>query len=141
MRWLGDGAKVYDIPRQVATEFTGTKAPEESLKLLRPVIPSPSKGTEPGHKPYLGIQKLIVLRVLPSNEGVITFYFAGFGVTGKHQTKTLEPSTPAVRGNQNIAGGFKYLTVSYSMLLPNLHVYYPEPKYLIIPDTPNPKLH
>ena len=31
---------------------------------------------------YLGIQRPTVLRVLPSNSGVITYYFVGFGVTG-----------------------------------------------------------
>ena len=35
------------------------------------------------HTVYLGIQKPIVLRVLPCNEGVITYYLVGFGVTGK----------------------------------------------------------
>ena len=30
-------------------------------------------------KPYLGIQKPTVLRLLPFNEGVITCYFVGFG--------------------------------------------------------------
>ena len=34
------------------------------------------------HTHYLGIQKLTALRVLPSNEGVITHYFVRFGVTG-----------------------------------------------------------
>ena len=32
---------------------------------------------------YLGIQKPTVLRVLPSNVGVITYYSVGFGVTGR----------------------------------------------------------
>ena len=32
---------------------------------------------------YLGIRKPTVLRVLPSNLGVITYYFVGFGDTGK----------------------------------------------------------
>ena len=31
---------------------------------------------------FLGIQKPIVLGVRPSNYGVITYYFVGFGVTG-----------------------------------------------------------
>ena len=31
---------------------------------------------------YLGIRKPSVLRVLPSNLRVITYYFVGFGVTG-----------------------------------------------------------
>ena len=31
---------------------------------------------------YLGIRKPTVLRVLPSNLGVITYYFVGFGDTG-----------------------------------------------------------
>ena len=31
---------------------------------------------------FLGIQKPTVLRVLPANLGVITYYFVGFGLTG-----------------------------------------------------------
>ena len=34
-------------------------------------------------KEYLWIQKPTVLGVLPSNQGVITYYFVGFGDTGK----------------------------------------------------------
>ena len=34
---------------------------------------------------YLGIQKPTVFRVLPSKEGVITYYFVGFGVTGTYR--------------------------------------------------------
>ena len=39
---------------------------------------------------YLWIQKPTVLRVLPSNEGVITCYSVGFGVTGKVQYLRLQ---------------------------------------------------
>ena len=37
----------------------------------------------------MGMQKPTVLRVLPSNQGVTTYYFAGFGATGKHVVKSL----------------------------------------------------
>ena len=36
----------------------------------------------PSPEAYLWIQKPTVLRVLPSNLGVITYYFVGFGATG-----------------------------------------------------------
>ena len=36
-----------------------------------------------GLRDYLGIQKPTVLGVLPSNQGVITYYFVGFGATGR----------------------------------------------------------
>ena len=41
--------------------------------------------------PYLGIQKPTVLGGggLPSNSGVLAYYFAGFGVTGTNQYSLL----------------------------------------------------
>ena len=40
----------------------------------------------------LGIQKPTVLRVRPSNEGLITCHFVGFGGTGRVSDEPLEGS-------------------------------------------------
>ena len=45
-------------------------------------------------KPYLRIRKPTVLRVRPSNLGVITYYFVGFGDTGKSSTEQSDSTRP-----------------------------------------------
>ena len=51
-----------------------------------PKSAAPENGPESPHfwicTVFLGIQNPIVLGVRPSNYGVITYYFVGFGVTG-----------------------------------------------------------
>ena len=60
-----------NCPRQTALE-SRAEFPEGSVEM---------QGDIPNDHP--GIQNPTVSRVLPSNQGVITYYFVGLGVTGR----------------------------------------------------------
>ena len=61
--------------------LTLTELPNRSMNKDPVFGMGPNENNIP--KPYLRIRKPNVLRVRPSNLGVITYYFVGFGDTGK----------------------------------------------------------